>query len=316
MSHYKFKETDLVTHSSDYNLIFPWGLLIDEHHIYVVQQQGNVLTRYDLDGKNGFNISYYTENGYRINDVGPTGIVKNPTDGFLVSDGKHKHSSTYLICAHSGDIFGYNKKIGDKAYRLYAGSVINPIAPYYRSWYKGLAVRGKYIFAADFLNGKIDVLKDIGDVNSIELKNSITKYGITAPNFASPFNVVFLNDELYVLYAYKNNSNDVFDNGTGGFIDIHNKHGVYDRHFNNTDTDMKSPYGLIKYHDKILVTNYGSGKINVYNDEGKRINEFHDCDNTDISINGLLSLYKYHGKIYFTATGSLGVMGYIRKCKN
>jgi hypothetical protein len=316
----KVKEIDLVTYTSDFNLGNAWGILTDACYIYVVAEITNTLIRYDLDGNNPLYIHFYTENGIRINDVGPNGIVKNCTNRYLISDGVNKCSSTFIIFS-SSDIFGYNRNVGDgvKAFRIYAGSIISPVPPYFRPFYKGGTITDKHIFAADLLNGKIDVFKDNGKVNSIELQNSIVKYGVVSPNYAAPNNIVYLDDVLYVMYTYKSSANALFDNGTGGFIDIHDKHGIFMKHFNNTDLDIKSPWSLIKtvYHKKniIIVSNYGSGQINIYNEYGDRIGELYDKNGSLLIINEIRGLYENCCRIYFTSNNNNGLMGYLKICQ-
>jgi uncharacterized protein (TIGR03118 family) len=327
------KETDLVVSACDPNLINAWGIIVDVNYIYVVANGTSVLIRYDLCGKNAFNIGFYTEGGVLLNNVNPTGIVRNPTNGYLVSDGTLTRASIFIIASESGDIFGYNQYVGgsNKAFRIYAGSVIAPPIPFQNPVYKGLAATTNYIFAADFLNGKIDMFINTGGINSITLINSMTRYALTAPNFASPFNVVYLNNQLYVLYAFKNSTTDTDDNGTGGYIDIHNENGIFVRNFNNTDPDLKSPWALIAAPDTlcnqsnvVLVGNFGSGRINIYNAFGVRIGTVYDCC-SKLRIDGLWGLNNYSNKIYFAAgpnSEAGGLVGYLKnicvetKCKS
>ena len=321
----KAVEIDLVSNVSgafnlDPDLVNAWGIVVYDGYIYVTAGGSSLLIRYNECGQCPLKISFYDEGGTLLTDVEPTGLVINPTDGYLIADGLRATRSALLISSESGDIFGYNRCLGEgnKAYRIYNGSSL-PNAPVY----KGLAVTNKLLFAVDFLNAFIDVFKDVGNVNSINLISRIQRYSLVGPNFASPFNIVHIDNVLFVLYANKASASDTDDLG-GGFIDIHNESGVFIRTFNNTDSSLDSPWGLVKAPRSlgcnggdILVGNFKSGIINVYNKCGARIGELQNgITNVPVYINGLWGLYVKCDRLYFAA-GPLdeanGLVGYLER---
>jgi len=319
-------ETDLVTNVSDPNLINAWGIVIHDKYIWVNANNSDKLIRYDLNGANSYDILFYDESGTLLSStdlinvgpvVNPTGIVVNPYGGYFVTDGTNTRSSTFLIASESGDLFGYNKNVGggNKAYRIYYGST-GEGAPVY----KGLAVTDKFLYAADFLNGNLDLFTDVHALNSITL-SAHKSYPLVGPNYASPFNVVFIDCILYVLFAYKTNSTDRDDNGTGGFIDIYDIYGVFVKSF-STDVNLKSPWGMVKApacfkcgHETLLVGNFGSGTINAYKKSGLATGNVYSTSTTVLVIDGLWGLYTYKDKLYFAAGPqgeSNGLVGYLR----
>ena len=291
----KVTEVDLVTSvnpspnnaSVDVNLINAWGIVVDDY-IWVNANNADaafgsdLLIRYDKSGKNPYNISFYLENNVMITaHVNPTGLVKNTTNGYLISDGCNTFPSKLLIASESGDLFGYNRCVGGgtKAYRIFQGeslvTMLTPNAPVY----KGLAVVGNKLFAADFMNGNLDVFTDTGAANSITFSSHQSQYPLVIPNppaasYPAPFNVVYLGNVLYVLYAYKNLITDSDDNGFQGFIDINSAigpvPGAYIKRF-TSDSLLQSPWALVKAPstlscdpNSILVGNFGNGNVYVY----------------------------------------------------
>lgn len=309
---------------TDPNLLNSWGIVIHDGYLWTTANNKDLLIRYDLTGNNPYDILFYNESGTLLSNttsavVNPTGIVINHTKNYLITDGTNTHKSTFLIASESGDLFGYNKHVGggNKAYRIYAGSTITPSPPVY----KGLAVTDKYLFAADFMNGNVDVFVKSNTPNSLNLDAHISKYGLVSPTFAAPFNIVSTNDVLFVLYAYKATATSHDDNSTGGFIDIHNEYGIYVNRF-SSDTALVSPWGLIdapKDFDRrdgtILVGNFGSGQINSYNRGGTRIGQVYlKSSTTPLVLSGLWGLYNYCDKLYFASgpnSEADGLVGYL-----
>lgn len=324
----------------DPNLINPWGIVIQDDYIWTAINGKDMIIRNDMDGHNPFNILFYDEVGNLLSNslfpaVNPTGIIINPDFGYFVTDGTNTRKSMFLISAQSGDIFGYNKYVGGgrKAYRLYKGSSTNTVPSY-----TGLAINECHLFAADFLNGKVDVFNDIHKANQIEYNTSIRQYRLMGPNYEAPYNIVYLNRVLYFIYAYKTSANTVVDSNLGGFIDICSKNGVFIRRFNlSSDTELKSPWGIslvpksyiqnrcinrcvgknccnntcCKNKDaEILVSNNGSGIINVYDKCGNRTGQIYSSDTkTILSTEGLRGIVSYRERIYFAAGPDSGING-------
>lgn len=323
----RVKKNDLIDNMYDPDLRDAWGIVIFHKYIYVAAKRSNLLIRYDLSGLNPFDIGFFDEKGQQINDVGPTAVICNPGRDYIVTNDTDTYSSSLIIASASGDIFGYNECVGDgsRAYKLYYGSTIEPTFPYLRPLYTGLTLIDKYLYVTDFLNGKIDVFCP-GDTGSVKLINFITKYGTVAPNHASPFNIVFLKNALFVIYAYKSNADDRSPNGLGGFIDLHDDDGTFVKRFNDMNSDLKAPYALIdcpkalcQKRYSILVGDFTTGQINVYNKYGVRTGELHDCKNQFMVINGLWGLDEYHNKIYFAAgpnNENDGLVGSLEPCNS
>jgi uncharacterized protein (TIGR03118 family) len=307
----------------DPNLVNAWGIVTTHKHIWVTANGKDLLIRYDLSGHNPRYIAFYDETGILLSNnvspvVRPTGIIKNAPIGYFITDGAVTRSSFLLIASESGDIFGYNRHVGlgYKAYRIYTGSKL-PISPVY----KGLGMTDKYLFAADFLNGNIDVFSDIRNTNSIHFHSHISRYNINGPNHPAPFNIVDMHDKLFVLYAYKNNATDVDDNGKGGFIDIHQVNGTMIGRF-SSDPSLKSPWGMIRTPEALChgtrsysVSNFGSGQITIYNNFGNQIGRVQAIESgLPLIIDKLWGIVEKEKQVYFSSGPNEeknGLIGYL-----
>jgi uncharacterized protein (TIGR03118 family) len=116
----------------------------------------------------------------------PTGIVFNSTaSGFQVAPGT---KASFLFDTEQGTIAGWAGSLGTNAVTLVDNSPAGAI-------YKGLALAGSQLYAADFHNGRIDAFSDT--FASLAL-------GFTDPGLGAgyaPFNIQALGGELYVAYA-------------------------------------------------------------------------------------------------------------------
>jgi len=318
-------EEKLVDNIIDPNLINAWGIIVDNGYIWVNANNTDLLIRYDLSGRNPYDISFYDESGNLLSNtsspvVNPTGIVKNPTNGYLLTDGTTIQKSSYLIASESGDLFGYSPNVGggNKAYRIFAGSTLTPTPVY-----KGLAVVNNHLFAADFLNGNIDMFLDVHGTNNILFTKHITQYDVvTDPNHVAPFNIVHLHNHLYVMYAYKNTAASRDDNGDGGFIDLYKAKGTFIKRFSSSD-DLKSPWAFVlapkSYcceRPSFLVGNFGSGSILILNQHGHHVGDVYgNNSDTLLVIDGLWGLFVSDWKIYFAAGPDgegAGLVGFLR----
>jgi len=277
----------------------------------------SLLIRYNLDGSGPYYISFYDEAGTTVLSALPTGIILNTSNGYLITDGTRTRKSTYLIASESGDLFGYNRNVGGgtKAFRIYAGSNARLVVPAYT----GLTLTNRYLFVVNFKFGTIDVFNDTGAVNNISLNVQIIRYLPVYPNYTAPFNIVYLNNVLYVIYANKTRPISTRPAG-GGFIDIHNEYGIYVKNF--TSASLDSPWALLKAppslrckHDDILVGNFGSGLINIYNASGDLVgNVYSKTPDAALVIDGLWGLFDPCDKLYFAAgpnSEANGLVGYL-----
>jgi uncharacterized protein (TIGR03118 family) len=139
--------------------------------------------------------------------------------------------------------------------------------------YKGLALAGDgvghfQLYAADFANGKIDVI----DHTWTKINVAGAFSDPSTPAGFAPFNVMNIQGNLYVAYAMqKAGSHDEQDGPGLGFINAFDKDGfLLDRVA--TKGKLNAPWGMAlardgwgKFSNMLIVGNFGDGTINAYN---------------------------------------------------
>jgi len=190
----------------------------------------------------------------------PTGIAANPSanDFLLAGAGT---AARFLWSTEDGAIAAWNG--GPSA-------TIKFVAPD-GAVYKGLALAGNgtsfRLYAADFHNGKIDVLNNAFVPTTVP--GGFEDASIPA-GFA-PFNIMNLQGNLYVAYALREAGGDDEVAGRGlGFVDVFDANGFLieraaSRGKLNAPWGMAiAPAGFGKFSNHLLVGNFGDGTINAY----------------------------------------------------
>jgi uncharacterized protein (TIGR03118 family) len=263
----------------DANLVNPWGLSIGSNGFgfWVSSNANSVAEAYGLSG------SPLTTPGHVAIPFGaPTGQVINGTGSrtdFLVTDGTETRPAQLLFASETGWITGWNVGVGGIVPGVGVATFSPNAEPGFLApdgaVYKGLALArvgaANFLYAADFHNGKIDVID--GQFHKVapgtEGFESFTDP--TLPNGFAPFNVAAINGKLNVSYARQdaNGHDDVAGNGNG-FLDLFEPNGHFDGRL-VSGGDLNSPWGLAlapagfgDFGTALLVGNAGDGKIHAF----------------------------------------------------
>src|SRR5439155_4920508 len=161
--------------------------------------------------------------------------------------------------------------------------------------YKGLAMAGDggshfRIYAADFHNGKIDVI-------DFSFTKKTVPGGFADPTLPAgfhPFNILNIQANLYVAYALKQADGDDEVAGSGlGFVDVFDANGFLLRRV-ASGGKLNAPWGMAlapagfgKFSNHLLIGNFGDGTINAYD----------------------LTKYKFAGQLRSSSGGVLKVDG-------
>lgn len=270
----------------------------------------------------------------------PNGLVWSPTTstttGFLVPlTGK---VATFIFSSEDGTISAWTGGLAtnpDTAVlavnnSLIPGSMLPPNTQL-GAVYKGLAVgvnaKGVSVnggtdfvllFATNFRAGTVEAYAPASSTSITGFYVPVkTDGGFTDPNIPqgyAPFGIQNINGDLFVTYAKQNGPkhDDVAGPGNG-FVDVFDTDGNLLRRFASRGT-LNAPWGVArgsfafgKYSGKILVGNFGDGKINVFDNDGTFVDQLRDADGKTISIDGLWTLTLGGGAksssdtLYFTA---------------
>ena len=146
----------------------------------------------------------------------------------------------------------------------------------------------------------------------VTLDGQFTDAGIP-PGYA-PFNIVSIDGDLFVTYAKQDDQkhDDVAGPGNG-FVDVFDTDGHLIRRFESRG-QLNSPWGIARasfafgsFSGKILVGNFGDGRINVFNNDGTFVDQLEDAHDKPLVIEGLWTLTLGGGRnsspdtLYFSA---------------
>jgi uncharacterized protein (TIGR03118 family) len=229
----------------------------------------------------------------------PTGTVYNAGAGFVITDGTNSGPALFLFDGEGGTISGWNPVVPPPAPSHQAFVAVDNSAA--GAIYKGLAIAltpaGDRLYAADFHNARIDVFD--GSFQPVVIPGAFVDPGIPA-GFA-PFNVQNLNGMIFVAYAKQDEAGEDEVPGPGlGFVTAFNTSGKYltrvaTRGALNAPWGMTiAPQGFGAFSGKLLVGNFGDGRINAYglaaadrSSVGAALGHLETADHQPVVIDGL-----------------------------
>jgi uncharacterized protein (TIGR03118 family) len=248
----------------------------------------------------------------------PTGNIYNPTTDFIIPG--TAAPAKFIFADEGGTISAWNAanlaaavKVADRAG---SGAV-----------YKGLAMAqndgNNFLYVTNFSKGKIDVFD-----NHFKLVTGMPFNDPNLPKGYAPFNIRNIDGMLYVTYALQPAAKEDDSAGAGhGFVNVFKPNGDMIMRFASRGK-LNSPWGIVKARpgfindsgDQILISNFGDGRINVFDHDGKFIGPLTN-NGTPIIIDGLWAIENQingtSGKqLYFTAgpaDEADGLFGYLMK---
>jgi len=175
--------------------------------------------------------------------------------------------------------------------------------------------KGAFLFATNFRNGTVDVFGPNGTdgmFTKVTLDGDFTDPEI--PAGYAPFNIANIDGDLFVTYAKQNAEKHDDVAGVGhGFVDVFDTGGHLIRRFESRGR-LNSPWGIARasfafgpFSGKILIGNFGDGRINVFNNDGRLVDQLEDVHGRPLVIEGLWTLTLGGGRnsspdtLYFSA---------------
>src|SRR5262245_54948911 len=319
----------------DPNLINPWGISESPNGgAFWLSDNRTGLSPPYLGDLAGSPISHLFD--VSIPGGRPTGTVFNPfqsvmsngtSNDFSVTDGTHNGPAVFLFASKTGAITGWNPGVGTPGgpfnISLFA-------KPGYQATdgaiYTGLAIgnvgNAHFLYAADFHNGKIDVID--GQFHNTTLAGSFADPNI--PAGYAPFNVQNLGGKLYVTYAQQDAAKDggaVAGQGKG-FVDVYDMSGnliqrVASRGQLNAPWGVAlAPAGFSTFGGDLLIGNFGDGHIDAYDPSHNYSSDgqLKGADGKAVTLPGLWALQFGNGvssgdanTLFFTAGPGGGTHG-------
>jgi len=267
----------------DARLVNAWGLdARPTSPWWVADNETDVSTIYQADG---------TSPALTVAIPGgaPTGLVANPGSAFVVTEGANSGTAFFLFDTENGVIAGWNPGV-DLTNAVAA--VTTPGADY-----KGLAVAGDRLYAADFSNARVDVF----DGTFAPVTDPDAFVDPKLPDGFAPFGIQNIAGNIVVTYAKQDEEAEDEVAGQGlGFVDAYDTDGNLLGRI-ATRGQLNAPWGLAlapadfgAFSNDLLVGNFGDGEINAYEPQPdgsyERVGALRDADHKPIVIDGLWAL--------------------------
>jgi len=278
---------------ADPNLVNGWGVAFNPTgFVWVANQGTSTSTLYD--GRGNPQTLVVSVPAGAGGSAGPTGIVYNGTQDFRVSAGAASGVAAFIFAGTGGTLSGWSPAVD----RTHAITTVDTAAAGIAaaSAYTGLTLSSyngiNYLYAADFRNGRIDVYDPTWKKVTLP-GGGFADSGL--PTGYAPYGIQAVGSRIYVSYAQRATSGPGVNRGTGlGIVDVFEPSGALVKRL-ATGGVLNAPWGIAMAPStfgsaagKLLVGNFGDGKINVFDpDSGAVVGVLAKADKTPIAIDGL-----------------------------
>jgi uncharacterized protein (TIGR03118 family) len=304
----QLKESAIVTNAQDPNLINAWGLTFAGSGLAWISDNGT--------GKS----SVYTARGapaqLTVSIPAPAGATKpSAPTGNVNNTGTNFMSDKFIFATEEGTLAGWQSGTSAVIRVDNSGSGAN---------YKGLALvpgnsaAAERLYAANFHAGTVDVF----DGNYAPVRNGFGFVDSTLPQGFAPFNVATSPIGIIVTYALQDAQKQDSVAGVGnGIVNLFDDNGRFlsrlasGGNLNAPWGVAMSPSGFGQISNRLLVGNFGDGRINAFVLDGTAprvradfIGMIGDTNGNPLAIDGLWALvfgndqggFSSH-TLYFTA---------------
>jgi uncharacterized protein (TIGR03118 family) len=303
-----------VATTTDSQLLNPWGIsVLPGQDFWIADNNSGVSTLYDQNGNKDTGL-IVTIPGASSNPNGncspgcPTGTVAN-------ASGSYFSGGSFIFDTEDGLVVYWNGSSNT--------AIIGKDNSASGAVYKGLALLGTNLLAANFNSGKVDVY----DANY-----ALTSLGgtFTDPNLPAgfaPHGIHVIGNQIYVAYAMQDTPKHDAVPGAGvGQVDIFDSTGKFVSTFvaAGANNNLNAPWGVVQapasfgtFAGDILVGNFGDGTISAFDTTGKFQGQLSDSSGKVLVNPGLWDMVfggggganndpGAAGTLYITAGGSAG----------
>ena len=299
----RFSQTNLVSDLStvgaqivDPNLKNPWGLAFGPTTpLWVADNGTSVATLYGVSPGGATATQVPLVVTLPPMDSSPTGQVFNPTSGFMIKSKAGKAPALFIFSSEGGQIIAWSPvadpPVNGKSTAQVKFSSRSAV-------FKGLTIAstrfGTFLYATDFHNGRVDVFN-----SRFHLVHTLGAFRDRhLPRGYAPFGIRAINGLIYVTYAKQDadRHDDVAGRGHG-FIDVFTPSGfmlerLVSRGALNSPWGLEvAPQGFGPFGGKLLVGNFGNGRIHAYSlFSGRFDGTLRTQQHKPITIDGLWAL--------------------------
>ncbi len=283
--------------TTDPLLVNPWGIAYGPTtSIWVANNHSETSTIYNGNGRPNPLVVHFAP-GAAAAPFDGTGIVFNATTDFAVTAANVSAASVFIFDGEGGMIGGWSPTV-DASHEITMYTATDGAV------YKGLAIAnngtGNFLYAADFANGKIDVL------NAAFAKQAptATSFAFTDPTLPAgygPFGIQAINKggttKIYVSYA-KHDTAAPDDEAAGpglGLVNVFDTNGNFVKRLVTDGGKLNAPWGMTlapadfgTLSNALLVGNFGDGAINGFDpDTGRYLGAVTNGGGTAFAVPGL-----------------------------
>jgi uncharacterized protein (TIGR03118 family) len=315
-----YSQTNLVSNTAgvakttDPQLLNPWGIsVLPGEDFWIADNNSGVSTLYDQNGNEDTGL-IVTIPGATSNPNGncspgcPTGTVAN-------ASGTYFSGGSFIFDTEDGLIVYWNGSSNT--------GIIGKDNSASGAVYKGLALLGTNLLAANFNSGKVDVYDSTFNLTS--LGGSFTDPNLPA-GFA-PHGIHVIGNQVYVAYAMQDTPKHDAVPGVGaGQVDIFDSNGNFVSTFvaAGATNNLNAPWGVVAapasfgtFAGDILIGNFGDGTISAFDTTGKFVGQLTNSSGNVLVNPGLWDMVfggggganndpGTLGTLYITAGGSAG----------
>jgi uncharacterized protein (TIGR03118 family) len=233
-------------------------------------------------------------------ELGPTGVVFNPSAGFQVSLGGVSASSVFIFATTEGTIQGWSPDVDPRS------AVVAIDNSRRGSAYTGLAIAdteaGMRLYAANFSGASVDVYDDTFAPAAGLAPDAFRDPSL--PAGYAPFGIQQLDGAIYVAYALQNEEGDEEVPGPGnGFVDVYTLDGALIQRV-ASGGDLNAPWAMVHapsgfgpFGGALLIGNFGDGRITAFDrDDFGRLGQLETGPRDPIEIEGLWGLAFGNGR--------------------
>jgi uncharacterized protein (TIGR03118 family) len=315
-----YSQTNLVSNTAgvgkttDPQLLNPWGIsVLPGEDFWIADNNSGVSTLYDQNGNKDAGLvvtipeASHNPNG-NCSPGCPTGTVAN-------ASGSYFSGGSFIFATEDGLIVYWNGSSNI--------AIVGKDNSASGAVYKGLALVGTNLLAANFNSGKIDVFDS--NYNLTSLGGSFTDPNLPA-GFA-PHGIHVIGNQVYIAYAMQDGpKHDAVPDAGAGQVDIFDANGNFVSTFvaAGANNNLSAPWGVVAapssfgaFADDILVGNFGDGTISAFSTAGKFVGQLTNSSGNVLVNPGMWDMVFGGGgganndpgsvsTLYFTAGGSAG----------